>query len=103
VKGHYKGEQELCHLLNVRVDELARSYNSNIRKPPQNPLPLPPNYEIELLQGYHQLTSRVTNMISKELHTSPIEEYIKKRAGWPTKTFMQVDWEAHHQAISTYK
>jgi len=54
VKGHYKGEQALCHLLNAKADDLARSYNSIIRKSPMNSLPLPPTYEIELLQGHHQ-------------------------------------------------
>lgn len=70
VKGHYKGEQALCHLLNAKADDLARSYNSIIRKSPVNSLPLPPTYEIEFLQGHHQWTSRVTTMISKALHTS---------------------------------
>jgi hypothetical protein len=42
-------------------------------------------------------------MISKALHTSQVEEYIKKRVGWTSQIFQQVDLEAHSQAISTYK
>jgi hypothetical protein len=41
VKGHHKGEKKMCHILNARTDELARSYNSNICKPPQNPFHYP--------------------------------------------------------------
>ena len=100
MKGHYKGEQKLCHFLNARADELARKYGP---PPPKSPLPLPPNYEIELLQGKYQITSREEEMITHALHITPMEEYTTRRAGCTPNIFQQVDWEAHRQAISTFK
>jgi hypothetical protein len=102
VKGHYKGAPKLEHLLNRKANQLATDFNAHIRKPLTSHPPLPPTFEIELFQNYGQITSQVGKLVSKTQHSSAIEDYIKRRAGWSDTMLNSLNWDAHSMAVSSF-
>jgi hypothetical protein len=101
VKGHYTGSQRtLKHDLNEIADTMAGTLNNTLKNEDKTP-PIPhPLYEAELIHNGHIVTSKLDQIVISALHSTPLQHYIIKSAGWSRSTFYAIDWEAHKMAFT---